>query len=144
MAIVKAAERREDRYADSLIDRVDALASRTQALLDEVFPEKRKEGQAVKPRDVAAVVREVGETLRLTAQLTGQLKGDSSTVNVGVGVGEPRRVEIVVRHVRVGVDGQEEILSEKTRDVPPDTVSPQTLLPRPESGNGTGQGGHGV
>src|SRR5712691_8802315 len=84
--LVKAAERREDRRADSLIDQVDALASRTRALLDEVFPEARQNGQKVKPRDVAAVVREVRETLRLTAQLTGQLKGDGATVNVGIGV----------------------------------------------------------
>lgn len=82
--IVKAAERREDRHADSLIDQVDALAARTRALLDEVFPEQRQNGQKVNPRDVAAAVREVRETLRLTAQLTGQLKGDGATVNVGL------------------------------------------------------------
>lgn len=82
--IVKAAERREDRHADSLIDQVDALAARTRALLDEVFPEQRQNGQKISPRDVAAAVREVRETLRLTAQLTGQLKGDGATVNVGV------------------------------------------------------------
>src|SRR5215471_1235629 len=66
--LVKAAERREDRHANSLIDQVDALAARTKALLDEVFPEQKQKGQKVNPRDVAAAVREVRETLRLTAQ----------------------------------------------------------------------------
>src|SRR5690348_11102866 len=84
--IVKAAERREERRGESLLEKVDALAVRTQALLAEVFPDTKQDGQKVNPRDVAAVVREVRETLRLTAQLTGQLKGDGATVNVGVAV----------------------------------------------------------
>src|SRR5215469_2732963 len=85
-AIVKAAERREERRGESLLEKVDALAVRTQALVAEVFPETGQSGQKINPRDVAAVVREVRETLRLTAQLTGQLKGDGTTVNVGVGI----------------------------------------------------------
>jgi hypothetical protein len=84
--VVKAVARREERRGDSLIEKVDALTVRTHALLDEVFPETRESGQKVKPRDVAAVVREVREMLRLTAQLTGQLKGDGATVNVGIGI----------------------------------------------------------
>lgn len=66
------------------------------------------------------------------------------TVNVGVGIGEPKRVEIVVRHVSVRVGGQEEILSETEPDVPSETVTPRTLLPRPDSWNDAGPGGHGV
>jgi hypothetical protein len=84
--LVKAAERREERRGDSLLEKVDALAVRTQALLAEVFPETKQSGKKINPRDVAAVVREVRETLRLTAQLTGQLKGDGATANVGVAV----------------------------------------------------------
>jgi len=84
--LVKAVERREERHGESLLEKVDALVLRTQALLAEVFPETKQDGQKVNPRDVAAVVREVRETLRLTAQLTGQLKGDGATVNVGVAV----------------------------------------------------------
>jgi hypothetical protein len=41
--------------------------------------------QARQPRQ-SAVVKEVRENLRLTAQLTGQLKGDGATVNVGIGI----------------------------------------------------------
>ena len=84
--LVKAAERREKWHADSLVDQLDTLLSRAKALLDEVFPEDRQNGQVVKPRDVAAVVREVRETLLLMGRMTGQLKGDGATVNVGIGV----------------------------------------------------------
>jgi len=84
--LVKAVARREERHGESLLEKVDALALRTQALLAEVFPETKQDGHRVNPRDVAAVVREVRETLRLTAQLTGQLKGDGTTVSVGIAV----------------------------------------------------------
>jgi hypothetical protein len=84
--LVKAAERREERHADSLVDQLDTLLSRAKALLDEVFPENRQNGQVVKPRDVAAALREMRETLLLMGRMTGQLKGDGATVNVGIGV----------------------------------------------------------
>ncbi len=87
--LIKAAERREERHADSLVDQLDTLLSRAKALLDEVFPEKRQNEQKVKPRDVAAVVREVRETLLLMGRMTGQLKGDGATVNVGIMFGSP-------------------------------------------------------
>ena len=80
--LVKAAERREERQANSLIDQLDALLARAKALLGEVFPEQRQNGQAVKPRDVAAALREMRETLLLMGRMTGQLKGDGATVNV--------------------------------------------------------------
>ncbi len=85
-AAERRAERRAERHADSLVDQLDALLSRAKALLDEVFPENRQNGQKVKPRDVTAVVREVRETLLLMGRMTGQLKGDGATVNVGIGV----------------------------------------------------------
>jgi hypothetical protein len=84
--LVKAAERREERHADSLVDQLETLLSRAKALLDEVFPESRQNGQVVKPRDVAAALREMRETLLLMGRATGQLKGDGATVNVGIGV----------------------------------------------------------
>lgn len=84
--LVKAAERREDRQAVSLIDQLDALLARATALLGEVYPEQRQNGQKVKPRDAAVVMREVRETLLLMGRMTGQLKGDGATVNVGIGI----------------------------------------------------------
>ncbi len=69
--VIKAAERREERRADSLVDQIDALLSRAKALLDEVFPETRPHGQVVKPRDVAAALREMRETLLLMGRMTG-------------------------------------------------------------------------
>jgi transposase len=84
--VVKAAERREERRADSWVDQIEALLSRAKALLDEVFPEKRQDGQKIQPRDVAAALREMRETLLLMGRMTGQLKGDGATVNVGIGV----------------------------------------------------------
>ena len=86
----------EERHGESLLEKVDALALRTQALLAEVFPETKQDGQKVNPRDVAAAVREVRETLRLTAQLTSQLKGDGTTVNVGIGIqGSPEWKQVM-------------------------------------------------
>jgi hypothetical protein len=87
--LVKAAERAEERHADSLVEQLDTLLSRAKALLDEVFPEKRQNGQVVKPRDVAAALREMRETLLLMGRMTGQLKGDGATVNVGIMFGTP-------------------------------------------------------
>ena len=84
--LIKAAERAEERHADSLVDQLDTLLSRAKALLDEVFPENRENGQKVNPRDVAAALREMRETLLLMGRMTGQLKGDGATVNVGIGV----------------------------------------------------------
>ncbi len=87
--LVKAVERAEERHADSLVEQLDTLLSRAKALLDEVFPEKRQHGQLVKPRDVAAALREMRETLMLMGRMTGQLKGDGATVNVGIMFGSP-------------------------------------------------------
>jgi hypothetical protein len=91
--LVKAVERQEERHAVSLVDQLDRLTARTQTLLSIVFPEGQNgQVQSISPkdaRDVSAVVREVRENLRLTAQLTGQLKGDSATVNVGIVLGSP-------------------------------------------------------
>jgi len=87
-------------------------------------------GSAEAARDVASLARELRETLRLMLELEGWLR-QGAQVNVGVGIGEPKCVEIVVRHVSIGVNGQEETLSETVRDVPPDTVSPQRMLPKP-------------
>ena len=88
--LVKAVERQEERHAVSLVDQLDRLTARTQTLLSIVFPEGQNgQAQSISPkdaRDVSAVVREVRENLRLTAQLTGQLKGDGTTVNVGIGI----------------------------------------------------------
>lgn len=91
--LVKAAERREERHGTSLLDQLGALTARSQTLLSSIFPELQNgEKQTISPkdaRDVSAVVREVRENLRLTAQLTGQLKGDGATVNVGIVLGSP-------------------------------------------------------
>ena len=47
--VVKAAERREERRADSLVDQIEALLSRAKALLDEVFPRRDRTGRRSNP-----------------------------------------------------------------------------------------------
>ena len=94
-ALVKAAERREERHGASLLDQVEDLTAESQGLLSRVlqtlFPPGSQNGekQAVSPKDAkdaSAVVRDVRENLRFIAQLTGQLKGDGATVNIGIGI----------------------------------------------------------
>jgi hypothetical protein len=107
--VAKAHDAKEVARADDLLASITALRQRLQTALDD----------AETARDVASVARELRETFRLMLELEGRLRRGAQ-VNVGVASGEPRRVEIVVRHVRVGVNGQEEILSETERDVPSD------------------------
>ena len=118
--VVRAHDAKEVARADDLLASITALRQRLQTALED----------AETARDVASVARELRETFRLMLELEGRLRRGTQ-VNVGVASGEPRRVEIVVRHVSVGVNGQEETLSETVRDAQSDTVSPQRMLPKP-------------
>lgn len=130
--VAKAHNAQEVAKADDLLASITGLRERLQTALDD----------AQVARDVAILGRELRETFRMMLELEGRLR-HGAQVNVGVAMGtqEPKHVKIVVQHVRLGADGREEILSETERDVPPEPGSAQTLLPRPDSGNGSGPGG---
>lgn len=75
-AIVKAAERREENFGDSLLDQMRSLQARTLKLLDDA--EKDEDGRL---RAVAIV--QVRENLTLLSRLTGELK-DTAPAQVAV------------------------------------------------------------
>ena len=105
--LVKAHEAREVAQADSLLDQARHLADEAREIL--------KNEKATRPGTAVQAIRAVAQVLELQAKILGEIR--ESQVNVGVAIGEPKRTEIVVRHVSVGVNGQEETLSETVRDV---------------------------
>jgi hypothetical protein len=98
--LAKAHEAREVAQADSLLDQVRHLADEAREIL--------KNEKATRPGTAVQAIRAVAQVLELQAKILGEIR--ESQVNVGVATGEPKRVEIVVRYVRVGANGREETL----------------------------------
>jgi hypothetical protein len=84
--IVAAIETQELKYGNALVDKVWGIYNRADAILTR--EEKRK-----KSLIALAAMREMRETLKLIANMLGELKGDSPTINVNI-INNPQWLQI--------------------------------------------------
>lgn len=84
--VAKAVEAQEVAQADTLLEQVKSLSTRALSILSQA------EG-AGDLRTACSAIREVRSTLELLLKVSGELKGDQTTVNVAVITHEYRLVK---------------------------------------------------
>jgi hypothetical protein len=81
---IKAVEVKDIKEAKSLFDKVKDLEDRAIKILDAA----ETSGTI---RDMCSAIREVRETIKMMATLTGELKGDQPVVNIGIMI-DPEKI----------------------------------------------------
>jgi len=80
----KAVQVKEQKEAGTLFDRVKDLEDRALDILD-----KAEKSGTIK--DMCAAIREVRETVKMLATLTGEMKGDQPVVTIGIMI-DPEKI----------------------------------------------------